>query len=53
MDKYIKSIKKNNGLVPVGFITYMSYYAKRFFPKFADYCNAVLYHRMKKEGVIE
>ncbi len=48
----IKSIKKNKGLVTFGIISKSSYITKRFSPALSDYCNFLLYRRLRKEGVI-
>ena len=48
----IKSIKKNRGLVPVGFITKLLWYTKRFFPFFTDYGNKKVFNELIKRGFL-
>ena len=48
----IRAIRKEKGLVPVGLMTHLSWWAKRIWPGFADYSNALLYKNMTRRGYI-
>jgi short-subunit dehydrogenase len=52
-DVIIKSIKKNKGLVPVGFVTHFLYALRRFLPKTFDRINASSYRSFVRKGLLK
>lgn len=49
----IKSIKKNKGLVPVGFVTHFLYGLRKFLPKIFDRVNAFYYRTFIRKGLLD
>jgi len=49
----IKSIKKNKGLVPVGFNTRLLWAIAKYFPRFANYLNNLVYRKLGERGYIK
>jgi len=52
-DTIIKSIKKDKGLVSLGFATHLMYTLRKFFPRFLDRLNASIYRNMVKKKYLQ
>jgi len=52
-DIIIKSIKKDKGLVSLGFATHLMYTLRKFFPRFLDRLNASIYRNMVKKKYLQ